>query len=381
MTMRVVCFSNLDDLLPYASDWDRLAGGVPFRSWAWLSCWWKAYGPTAPGSSPKSRLAIFGVFDDVETLIAVAPWYLDSSALHGRVLRPLGSGEVCSDYLGVLCDPHAQEAVIGALTDELLLQSGREAPDSVPWDLIELGCVDSQDHLMSQLANNLAVSGCIVHRRPDMSCWRLNLPVNWDMYVASLSKNQRRDVRRLERELLNTYRVEFHSVQSMDDLPNAMDILLDLHQRRRHMLGEKGCFASERFLAFYREVVPALMRTGQLEFCWITLDGRPVAVEYQLAGDGVLYDYQTGVDPDAMKHQPGKLLNLAAIRRAIERGYRAFDFLRGDESYKARLGARPRPTIEYRVVPRRPVAQIRHGIWLAGHELKAWVKEAMKDVP
>jgi hypothetical protein len=74
-------------------------------------------------------------------------------------------------------------------------------------------------------------------------------------------------------------------------------------------------------------------------------------------------------------------LNLAAIRRAIERGYRAFDFLRGDESYKARLGARPRPTIEYRVVPRRPVAQIRHGIWLAGHELKAWVKEAMKDVP
>ena len=29
--------------------------------------------------------------------------------MHGRVLRPLGSGEVCSEYLGVLCDPAVEQ--------------------------------------------------------------------------------------------------------------------------------------------------------------------------------------------------------------------------------------------------------------------------------
>ena len=207
-----------------------------------------------------------------------------------------------------------------------------------------------------------------------MNCWRLELPVDWDSYVASLGKNLRRELRRLERELLSTDRVVLHWVTRLDELPQAMDILVDLHQRRRAMLGEAGCFASPRFLAFYRDVVPELLRRGQVQFYWLELDGRPVAAEYQLVGDGTLYAYQAGVDPESMEHQPGKLINLAILRQAIERGYRAFDFLRGDEPYKARFGAQPRPNVEFRVVPRRTVAQLRHNLWLAGNSVKEWVK-------
>ena len=78
-----------------------------------------------------------------------------------------------------------------------------------------------------------------------------------------------------------------------------------------------------------------------------------------------------------MEHQPGKLINLAILRQAIEHGYRAFDFLRGDEPYKARFGAQPRPSVEFRVVPRRTVAQLRHNLWLAGNNVKEWVKRGI----
>jgi CelD/BcsL family acetyltransferase involved in cellulose biosynthesis len=197
--------------------------------------------------------------------------------------------------------------------------------------------------------------------------------------VASLGKNLRRDVRRLERELLNTDRVKLHSVTRLDELPQAMNILVELHQRRRTMLGEKGCFVSDRFLGFYRDVVPELLRRGQVQFHWLELDGKPVAAEYQLVGNGTLYAYQAGVDPESMEHQPGKLINLAILRQGIERGYRAFDFLRGDEPYKVRFGAQPRPTLDYRVVPRRAVAQIRHNLWLAGNNVKQWVKRELRE--
>ena len=43
--MRVCCLTTLEELAPYADDWERLSSGVPFRSWTWLKHWWRSYGP------------------------------------------------------------------------------------------------------------------------------------------------------------------------------------------------------------------------------------------------------------------------------------------------------------------------------------------------
>ena len=374
--MLVSCFTTLNELAPYADDWDQLAAGVPFRSWTWLSHWWRHYGPQ---DDARSRLAVLCVFDGAGVLVGVAPWYLDCSAMHGRVLRPLGSGEVCSDYLSVLCHPAAKEALIDVLADYLVESACDDRPEVLHWDLLQLDGVDADDSTVAELVDHLAASGCAVHRRAGVNCWRLDLPTNWESYVASLGKNLRRDVRRLERELFDTGRAVPHVVTSLHELPQAMKILAELHQRRRNTLGEEGSFASQRFLSFYGDVVPAMFARGCVQFHWLELDGKPVAAEYQLVGDGVLYAYQAGVDPEAMEHQPGKLINLAILRQAIEHGYRAFDFLRGDEPYKARFGAAPRPSMELRVVPQRTVARLRHGLWLAGNNVKGWMKRGIGD--
>jgi CelD/BcsL family acetyltransferase involved in cellulose biosynthesis len=374
--MHIRCLTSLDELAPYADDWDRLAADSPFRRWTWLSHWWRHYGPTSDTEALRSRLATLCVFDDT-ALIGVAPWYLECSAMRGRVLRSLGSGEVCSDYLGVLCDPAREDAVLESLADYLVKNALDDGQDAMRWDLLDLDGIDAEDRTMSAFADRLADLGCSVHRRAGLSCWRMDLPVEWEAFVASLSRSLRRDVRRLERNLLDTDRVVVHRIKRIEDLPEAMDIFVDLHQRRRKSLGEAGCFASARFLAFYRDVVPDLFRQGQIEFFWLELDGRPVAAEYQLVSNGVLYEYQAGMDPEATKHQPGKLIDVAILRQAIASGYRAFDFLRGNERYKARFGGRSRPSVEFRVAPRRPVAQLRQNLWLVKYNVKEWVKEAI----
>ena len=365
--MRIFCLTTLAELAPYADDWERLAGGVPFRSWTWLTHWWRHYGPQSDGEALRTRLATLCVFDDADALVGIAPWYLDCSAMRGRVLRPLGSGEVCSDYLGVLCQPAREEAVVGALADYLVQNALDDGPDALRWDLLALDGVDTEDRAMSALADNLAAAGCSVHRQARLSCWRLDLPTDWDQYFASLGKHLRRDARRLEREL-GAGRVTLHVATRLDELPRAMAILVDLHQRRRKTLGEKGCFASARFAGFYRDVVPELLRRGRVQLYWLEFDGRPAAAEYHLAGDGVLYVYQSGMEPELLEHKPGNLINLMIVRQAIERGYRAYDFLRGDEPYKARFGAQPRPSVELRIVPPRAAA---HCATISGRRGKA----------
>jgi CelD/BcsL family acetyltransferase involved in cellulose biosynthesis len=58
--------------------------------------------------------------------------------------------------------------------------------------------------------------------------------------------------------------------------------------------------------------------------------------------DGYYY-YNSAYDPDAAMASPGVVLFSSMIERQIERGVPVFDFLKGDETYKYRHGAAPRP--------------------------------------
>jgi len=377
--MRVFHLSTLDELGAYADDWDRLAAGVPFRSWAWQSTWWRHY------QGPNARLAVLGVFDDADAMVGLAPWYVVVSATAARVLRLLGSGEVCSDHLGVLCQPGKEFLVTATLADYLTgdyrTGDGRAGEeDPLRWDLLELTGCDADDSATAHLIQHLSQRDATVQRRAGPNCWRIELPTTWDEYLAGLSRGHRKQIRRLQRNLFDTGRAVLRSVRRVDELPAAMDLLVDLHRRRREMFGQPGCFASPRFQGFHRDVARRLLRGGQLQLSYLELDGRPAAAEYQLVGDGVVYAYQSGIAPDVLDRQPGRLITLAALRRAIERGYRAYDFLRGDEPYKSHFRAAPRPGVEARIVPRRTTARLRHGLRLAGGNVERWIKSGLRTI-
>lgn len=379
--MRVVRYSILDSLVPLANDWDRLSRGVPFRSWHWLSTWWRSYGLLA-GNRQQLSLYVLAVFDGSSRLVGVAPWYLESTAAQGVVARFLGSGEVCSDYLSILCEPGLEAEVAESLA-EWLLENGRGGRSSLTsdgngWDLLHCYGVDAEDPAVGALVDKLAERDYTVHRRPGPNCWRIELPERWEDYLGMLAKNYRHKLRDMDRTLVASGRAELFTVYQRDQLDEAQRILIDLHQARRRQLGDAGCFRCETFATFHREVMPRLLSAGQLQLHWAELDGRPIAAEYQIAGSGVVYAYQSGIDPERLRSCPGHLLQMMTIRRAIEQGYRGYDFLRGDEPYKARWRARPHASLDVRIVPSRVSARLRHGLWLAGTNLKQLVKSGLR---
>lgn len=375
--MRVACYNTLDELTPYAECWDRLAAGMPFRAWAWAQRWWLHYGQR----HPTRRLFVACVHDANNDVLAIAPWFVERSASRGRVLQFLGTGEVCSEYLGVLCDPARVEPAMEALAGWLHLPGGtarRGAAALNPgWDLLRLSYIDKHDGVALRLMNELAARGNLVDCRPGPACWRIELPSSWEEFLARLSKSHRKQVRRLEHRLLKTGRAELLTACDAGDVPGGFQRLVDLHQRRQRSLGQPGCFASAPFTAFHRDVVGPMFTTGQLQLHWMDLDRRLVAAEYHLAGDGVIYVYQGGIDPEALHAEPGRLITLATLRRAIAMGYRAFDFLRGDEPYKAHWRAEPQPTLDVRIIPDRVAARLRHQFWVTGREVRRWLKTGL----
>jgi CelD/BcsL family acetyltransferase involved in cellulose biosynthesis len=377
--MEVVRFSSLEQLEPLAADWDRLARRVPFRSWTWLSHWWRHYGEPFGGRGQRASLYVLVVYDGGQP-VGIAPWYCENCPCQGRVLRFLGLGEVCSEYLSVLCLPEMEERVAEALATWLTAAHRSDQPAWNPddhWDLLELSGVDVQDAAVLRLTEELELRRNLVHRNAGWNCWRIDLPGSWEEFLAKLSKNHRKQLRRRQRTILDGRRHVLHCVQRIAELPRARDVLVDLHQRRRQSQGGRGCFTSRRFTAFHDDVMPEMLRAGQLRLAWLEVDRRPVVAEYLLTGNDVVYAYQSGMNPGALDLAPGSLGNLLMLHGAIDGGYRAFDFLRGDEPYKRHWRAEARPTWHVRVVPTQTSARLRHRLWLVGSNMKQWIKTGL----
>jgi CelD/BcsL family acetyltransferase involved in cellulose biosynthesis len=319
---------------------------------------------------------VLGVLDGSGRLAGIAPWHLKRSAAKGWVLRWLGSGEVCSDYASILCMPEDADRVSEAIAAYL---TGSNCASGAPhaWDLLEVDGVDAEDSNVTRLLRQLDERGCGQHENWPVRTWRLALPKSWEDFLGLVSKGHRKKLRRADRELFQTGRAVLRTVENFEQLDPAMDVLIDLHQQRRKMLGEPGCFASPRFTAFHREVARHLLLAGQLQLQLLELDGRTAAAEYQLVSQGVTYVYQGGIDPQGLGEEPGHLMTAAMVKRAIEQGGRAIDFLRGDEPFKAHFRAIARPQLALRVVPKRTNSRLRNNLWLAGRSVKRWLNQTL----
>jgi CelD/BcsL family acetyltransferase involved in cellulose biosynthesis len=381
--VKVELITTTASLAALEHGWDRLAGN-PFCNWDWLEAWWRHYSGTIGCDRGAAQLFTLCVYDENGALAAVAPWYLKRSAARGRVLRFLGCGEVWSDHLTVPCREGLQGAVAEALARWLNPQPGelcQGAAQSAPrWDLLDLRGIDAEDAVLTPLAQHLAARGCSIRRQQDEHCWQIHLPDHWESYLKMLSKSHRKQLRQLERRYFDTGHAVLHTVQNEDDLQRAWPIMTGLHQKRLQSLGEKGCFSSPVFAAFHRAVAARMLARNRLHLHWLELAGRPIAAEYHLAQDGVIYAYQGGIDPAALGHEPGRLITMAALQRAIRQGYRAFDFLRGDEPYKAHWRATPRPALRLQVIARRASAQLRYGLCNVPASSKQWLKRGWQTV-
>src|SRR5690606_30095153 len=145
-TMRITCLQEVSKLTPLYVAWQSLAAGVPFRTPAWLLSWWEHY-------SAGQQLCVLAVHDDNGALCGIAPWFLATSATQGRTLQFLGSGEVCSDYLGILANESQRDAVVDAIGAWLLEQQGQQ------WDLLHFTGVAANEPTIARLTTLLAEQG------------------------------------------------------------------------------------------------------------------------------------------------------------------------------------------------------------------------------
>jgi hypothetical protein len=312
--------------------WDAVFVGAespaPFMSWAWHRAWadW-----AAPEDVAASEVLL--LLDPDGAVQALLPVLVRPVPFH-RIRVPTLTWAIgdlgCPDHLDVLAAPETDLEPLVPVLEEL------------PWQVLILSNVAEHAVNAGRLCESIASRGYVLRRRAGWGCPYVDLPEDWDRYLGTLTPTHRQRLRRKDRNLRRHHAVAITDYDS-DRLNEGWSHLVSLHERR--WVGA-GAFQDRCVERLHRQFAAELAGRRELWLATLDLDGQPAAAWYGFACRDTVYFYQSGRDPRWDRESVGLVLMGAMIRRAIERGYRRFDFLRGEDRYKREWTESQRTTQE-----------------------------------
>ena len=352
--------------------WERLRPAAPtetiFLTPDWLETWWRHLGP--PG-----RPSLLVIEENCEAH-ALAPLYRAPIGVGGLVaLRPLGLG--VSDYLDLLLptDGATRRACLEALLNGLLAHPSG-------WDALDLLNVPGESPTADELPRLARSRGLPCAVLPAYLRPAIDLHDNWGAYLKSRPGRFRYNLRSRLRRLGRHGHVGFRSARDPDEVRAGLPELVRLHARR--WLGQRTATifsSSPRGRAFYAEACRRYAARGLLDLTFLEVDGRPVAGSLGLVERGTFYYYMPAWEPELSAYAPSSLLLAHLIERAHAAGIRRFDFMLGDEPYKAQWANEHRRTVRVIIGNRGLSGRAAFGLLVAGHRLRqrARASAALRD--
>ncbi len=291
----------------------------------WLEQWWQSFGT---GAEPK----LLEVREDGE-VIGVAPLRLAAG-----VAEFVGSADVC-DYMDFLFSPGREAAFLDSLLSGLQETGVSQLRlESLRYDSPALA-------LLPDLAGG---RGLVAETERTEVSLDLKLPTSWEEYFELLpSAKQGREIRRKLRRLNEAGDVRFDSIIGTEGLQEGMDVFIEVLRKSRQ---DKAQFMTHRVESFFRNAARAMCEVGYLRLGVLWLDSRPVATVLCFDYNHVVYLYNSGYDPTCRDLSVGLMSKVLSIEESIHRGRKRYDFLKGAETYKYRLGGNEIPLYSCSIV-------------------------------
>jgi len=299
-------------------DWNCL-----FMLPEWMKPWWDSFGPGQSGR-------IFVVWRR-QVPIGVAPLLVDRDTA-----RLIGGTDVC-DYLDCITAPQEEGEFFRILLDHLRRMGITS---------LDLGPVRPDSSVVTHLIRAADSLACRCTCSEEDVSFEMALPPTWDDYLQQLNGKQRHEIRRKLRRLKESGEMNVRVLDKVSTINATMETFLELMRASRP---DKNEFMNSEMAIFFRKLTASMADRRMVHLEFLELDGRPVAGVLCFDYRSTVFLYNSGFDPRFRALSVGLLNKVLSIRTAIENGRKAYNFLKGSEIYKHRLGGRPIPIYRCRV--------------------------------
>ncbi len=253
-------------------------------------------------------------------LVGILPAYKENNTLHY-----LGSLDV-SDYGDVISTAGHKEAVLAQIAEYC-------TEHTLQLSLLSIPEGSSTRQLAAHLFSNTTETQQEV-------CPQFENPATYEEYLSNLKRKQRHEARRKMKKLREDHAYTIRLVAT--DLQDSdVETFTMLHQSSS---SEKAEFWTAEKSAFFCSLMKESSTTDHLRLFFLEIENKPVAAMLGFEYADRFHLYNAGYLSDEFPgYSTGQVALLETIKWSIEHQLKTFDFLRGDEEYKFRLGGVSHP--------------------------------------
>jgi len=305
---------KLEDLV---SSWDSLqylGWNCLFTLPYWLKTWWQDFGT---GTEPQLL-----TFQEDENVFGIAPLLIKDG-----VASFMGSPDVC-DYLDFIVAPKREKDFCNLLLDELCHRDIQR---------LDLHCLRPDSTVIRELAPLARGRGYQVNIEQEAISLEIELPQSWGNYLEILNSKQRHELKRKWRRLLESGELDYRVLDYGKAIEEVMEHFLEMFRNSRE---DKWEFMTDHMEAFFRRMTWNMATAGLLRVGVLRLDEKDVAMVMYFDYHDVVYLYNSGYDSNYSSLSVGLLSKLYCLKDSIMKEKRIFDFMKGSEQYKYRLGGK-----------------------------------------
>ncbi|MDQ7065676.1 MAG: GNAT family N-acetyltransferase [candidate division KSB1 bacterium] len=297
-----------------------------FLTYEVVSAWWRHF-------SRNGRELRILLFEKGDELVGIAPFFTETirmaSILPAKCWYWLGVERLSPDHMDLIYSPeHAEELV------DAFIQYLESHIDE--WDAIHLQFMREESAFLTALLKRIHGRKIFLRKyHTGEVCPFISLPESYETFYEKLKGSFRYRLRRGYKE----WQRRNFTFQYNDDskkLAASFKNFVRLHQMRWQMQGKQGNFHLSNLIDFHQEILHSRDIPWKPVFFEIVNEHDVVASLYTFMSSSKFFYYQMGYDPKYRQNRllPGKLLLDQAIRFAISKRLKEFDFLRGNERYK-----------------------------------------------
>jgi len=218
---------------------------------------------------------------------------------------------------------------------------------------------------MGLIERALSTTGFLYRLLPEARCPYFPIDANWSEMSRKFSKSRLRTLRNQHYRLLRMGAKGLR-IRIIEDPQNESGLLSKLiaieSQKRIHGGLVPPFFA--RFPEVFQSLFDTLGPRGWFYIALMELGDRPLAWQVGFRCGDQLWDFSKAYDHSYSRLSPGTMLIPAVIDYGFANGYKEYDFLRGEESYKTHWSTGCHDTLRLLVWNRRWMSRARAFLYL-----------------
>jgi hypothetical protein len=286
---------------------------------------WEKMAPSVNHLGQKSTLKILCATEN-NKLVGIAPFRITHKGLKGYlgygIIEPLTNGD--TDYTGLIITEQ-QDQCLRKFLDHLFSQKN--------WDIMYFPDLPQTSPSLALLKNTKDIPKFEIEK--GIICPYVAIPRSKENLMANLNKKLEKKLRKSLMKLEREHgRVELKNYNELYSLEEAIQVLIDLHQKRWISKGISGRFIDNKSRNITLQTAKYFAEKDWLRLYFLTVNDKPVAVELNFEYNGKMYCHLKGFDVDYYKYRVGSLLTLKVLEKCTEKGISEYDLMQGDEAYK-----------------------------------------------